>query len=219
MTGRVPVLVCGEPLRGDDAAGLAAVALLAADIRALADVREVGMLDVLTLLDIPAGRAAVVVDAVSGLPSGRVVARSLTSLVEFDGAGIRPRSSHELPLPDALALAAVVRGALSAGTFVGLAGEAWDLGAPLSATVEAALPSFAAAIAAAIREAASGQQGSTRGRHGAGRARTARRRVADAAPDGRGPHDDESPNGRRTCATGDEAATRRLHAAETPDQR
>lgn len=156
MTARVPIFVCGEPARGDDAAGFAAVELLPADVRARADVVPAGQLDVLFLLDLPADVPCVVVDAVAGLPPGEVWVRPLHELVDraraLAGAGRapEPRSSHELPLDQVLALAAALRDAPPVGTFVGIGGSCWDVGTPLTAPVAAALPAFAAAIAAAV---------------------------------------------------------------------
>ena len=153
---RVPVFVCGEAARGDDAAGFAAVELLAPEVLARADIAEVGQLDVLLLLDLPADVACVVVDAVAGIPPGEVWVRPLPALVgrarALAGAGRRPepRSSHELPIEQVLALAATLRDAPPAGTFVGIGGSCWDVGAPLTEAVVAGLPAFAAAIAAAI---------------------------------------------------------------------
>jgi hypothetical protein len=51
------------------------------------------------------------------------------------------------------ALAATLRDAPPAGTFVGIGGARWDVGAPLSDPVAGALPAFAAAVAAAIEAA------------------------------------------------------------------
>lgn len=159
-SGRVPVLVCGERERGDDAAGPAAIALLPDDVRAGSEIVEVGQLDLLALLELPAGRAAVVVDAVAGIAPGEVWVRPLASLAErvTTRAGVarlpEPRSSHELPLDQVLALAATLRDGPPAGTFVGLGGASWDQGAPLSLAVRAALPAFALAIAAAVRDIA-----------------------------------------------------------------
>lgn len=154
MPSRVPVFVCGEPARGDDAAGPAAVALLSADVRARVELRVVGQLDVQVLLDLPADVPCVVVDAVAGLPPGEVWVRSLADVVDRargrGGAGPVPRSSHELPPDQVLALAATLRDAPPAGTFVGIGGGRWDAGAPLSAPVAAGLPAFADAIAAAV---------------------------------------------------------------------
>jgi len=162
MTARVPVpvFVCGEPTRGDDAAGFAAVELLAPAVRELADVVAAGQLDVLFLLDLPADRPCVVVDAVAGLAPGEVWVRPLAALVdraralEGSGRAVEPRSSHELPLEQVLALAATLRDRPPAGTFVGIGGARWDAGAGLSDGVVEALPAFAGAIAAAIEDAA-----------------------------------------------------------------
>lgn len=160
MIDRVPVFVCGEPTRGDDAAAFAAVELLAPAARDLADVVAAGQLDVLFLLDLPADRPCVVVDAVAGLAPGEVWVRPLAALVdraralERAGRAVEPRSSHELPLEQVLALAATLRDRPPAGTFVGIGGACWDAGAGLSDGVAAALPAYAEAIAAAIEEAA-----------------------------------------------------------------
>ncbi len=168
---RVPVLVCGERERGDDAAGPAAIALLPDDVRAAAEIVEVGQLDLLALLELPAGRAAVVVDAVAGITPGEVWVRPLSNLADratgrAGAAGSpEPRSSHELPLDQVLGLAATLRDGPPAGTFVGLGGARWDQGAPLSPAVRAALPAFALAIAAAVREAGGARDaGAGRGR-------------------------------------------------------
>jgi hydrogenase maturation protease len=160
VTTRVPVFVCGEPARGDDAAGLAAVELLPPDVLAHAEIVAVGQLDVLLLLDLPAEEPCVVVDAVAGIRPGEVWVRPLPALVgraralADAGRAPEPRSSHELPLEQVLALAAILRDAPPAGTFVGIGGSCWDVGTPLTAPVAAGLPAFAAAIAAAIDEAA-----------------------------------------------------------------
>ena len=156
MTSRVPVFVCGERARGDDAAGFAAVALLPPGLRDHVDVVPVGQLDILFLMDLPADAPCVVVDAVAGLRAGEVWVRPLAALVDRARAlqAVRrapePRSSHELPLEQVLALAATLRDAPPAGTFVGIGGSCFDVGTPLTAPVAAALPAFAAAIAAEV---------------------------------------------------------------------
>ncbi len=159
MSARVPVFVCGERARGDDAAGFAAVDLLPAGVLARTEVVAAGQLDVLLLLDLPAGVPCVVVDAVAGIRPGEVWVRPLATLVDRARAesehGRAPelRSSHELPLAQVLALAATLRDAPPAGTFVGIGGSRWDVGTALSAPVAASLPAFAAAIAAAVEAA------------------------------------------------------------------
>ena len=156
MTSRVPIFVCGERARGDDAAGFAAVDLLPPGLRERADVVPVGQLDILFLMDLPADAPCVVVDAVAGLPAGEVWVRPLAALVDraralqASGRAPEPRSSHELPLEQVLALAATLRDAPPAGTFVGIGGTCFEVGTPLTAPVAAALPAFADAIAAEI---------------------------------------------------------------------
>ncbi len=156
MSSRVSIFVCGERARGDDAAGFAAVDLLPPDIRERADVVPVGQLDILFLMDLPANAPCVVVDAVAGLAAGEVWVRPLATLVDraralqAAGRAPEPRSSHELPLEQVLALAATLRDAPPAGTFVGIGGTCFDVGTPLTAPVAAALPAFAAAIAAEV---------------------------------------------------------------------
>jgi len=156
MTTRVPIFVCGEPARGDDAAGFAAIELLPPDLRKRAEVVPVGQLDILFLMDLPADAPCVVVDAVAGLRPGEIWVRPLGALVDrahvlaAAGRAPEPRSSHELPLEQVLGLAAMLRDAPPAGTFVGIGGGCFDVGTPLTARVAAALPRFADAIAAEI---------------------------------------------------------------------
>ncbi len=169
----IPVLVCGEAARGDDAAGLAAIDLLAQATLALARVVPVGQLDVLSLLDLPADQPCVVVDAIRGLEPGEIWTCPLEALVDraraLDGAGCRPepRSSHELPVEAVLALAATLRAAPLAGVFVGVGGAVFELGEPLSPAVAAALPEVAAAIDAGVAALVVGGQARHRdaGRH------------------------------------------------------
>jgi hydrogenase maturation protease len=164
---RVPIFVCGEPTRGDDAAGFAALELLPAETRSRAEVVPVGQLDVQLLLDLPDGAPCVVVDAVAGLEPGSLYIRPLADLVDAAWAraeaGGTPalRSSHELPLEQALALAAILRPSPPQGTFVGLGGARFDLGSDLTPAVRAALPVLAAAIAVEVERFATAAEGST----------------------------------------------------------
>jgi len=152
----IPVLVCGEAARGDDAAGFVASGLLSPATLAAARIERVGQLDVLLLLDLPAELPCVVVDAVTGLAPGEIWVRPLSDLVDraralaASGRRPEPRSSHELPIDAVLTLAATLRAAPPRGVFVGIGGETFALGAGLSAAVSAALPAFAAAIDDAV---------------------------------------------------------------------
>ena len=67
------LVVCGEPERGDDAAGPLAVDGLPAELLARCEVRRGAALDVETLLDIPSGASCVLVDAAVGIAAGSVV--------------------------------------------------------------------------------------------------------------------------------------------------
>jgi len=154
---RVTLLVCGEPMRGDDALALEAVRALDAPARAGADVREVGQLSPDELLDAP--EPVIVVDAVSGPEPGELVDLPLAALAETNGPAPRASSSHALPLATAVALSVRLRGAPPEGRFLGLAGASYGLDAPLSATVRAALPGLTARIARWIDELAAPRAG------------------------------------------------------------
>ncbi len=153
--GRVLVLACGERSRGDDAAALvAADRLLAADDghalgvdlqagRPGVEIRLVGQLEPDDLAAVGPEVRVLVLDAVRGIPPGAILHRSLADLAS---SGPGPRSSHMLPLRDVLGLVAVLRGGLPDGSFVGLGGESFELGAPLSPAVRQALPAFVDAV-------------------------------------------------------------------------
>jgi hydrogenase maturation protease len=150
----VIVLVCGEPRRGDDAAAFAAtsaaVDLLSAGIRGVADIRPVGALDVDDIASVGEGAACLIVDAAVGPDPGAIVLGSLASLARSGGDGPAPRSTHAMPADQVLGLAAIVRPGLPPGSFVGIGGASFGLGEGLSLDVERALPRFARAIAAEI---------------------------------------------------------------------
>ena len=149
--------VCGEGLRGDDGAAIRAAALLPDDVRALADVLEVGQLSVETLLDVPDGAAVIVADAAVGIAAGEIVTLPLAHLARPAArgeSGAVPASSHSLPPDQVVALAGEMRGSPPRGSFVGIGGAEFGFGERLSPAVEAGLPGFAAAIAAEVRRLA-----------------------------------------------------------------
>ena len=154
----VPVLVCGEPERGDDAVAFAAVAALPAHVRRLADVRPCGQLEVDDLLAVPEGIGCVVVDAAVGVPPGQVVRIVLAEIAGRPGGGA-PRSSHTLPPDQAIALAAALRGAPPVGVFLGIGGGDFSLGAGLSPAVEAGLSDLVAQLALEIERMSAGPSG------------------------------------------------------------
>lgn len=145
---RVRLVVCGEPTRGDDGLSPAAVeAVLARLPPAVLDRVEVRCrpgLDPVDLLDLPDDAAALVVDCVVGPRPGSLVRLPLEELARSGGPA--PASTHSLPIADVLHLARVVAGRSPRGVFLGLVGVSFELGAPLSPAVAAALPSFGQAI-------------------------------------------------------------------------
>lgn len=150
---RLPLLVCGEPARGDDAVAFAAVAALPAIARDRVEVVPCGQLEVDHLLDVPAGMPCIVVDAAVGVAPGDVVVLSLADVgARRDGGA--PRSSHTLRPDQAIALAATLRGEPPAGVFVGIGGADFTLGADLSPAVRAGLPRLVERLAAEIERLA-----------------------------------------------------------------
>ena len=152
---RIRVLVCGEPLRGDDGAAVLAAAGLTAEARALAEVFEVGQLSLVALLDVPEGAAVIVADAAVGVAPGETVIVPLSEIVQRV-SGTAPASSHSLPPDQVLAIAGEMRGAPFSGVFVGIGGVEFGFGEELSPPVAAGLPALTAAIEAEIRRLASG---------------------------------------------------------------
>lgn len=147
------LVICGEPERGDDAAGPIAADGLPAAILDRCEVRRGSALDVETLLDIPSDAACVLVDAAVGIPAGRVVVVPLDELARPSDrapSDAAPRSSHELPVGHVFGLVRALRGRSPSGSFVGIGAASADLGAGLSPAVDRAMPAFRDAIAAEI---------------------------------------------------------------------
>lgn len=142
------LFVCGEPLRGDDAAARTAVLGLPPRARLAVQLREVGELSVEDLLALTPGSAAIVVDTVVGVPAGRLVSFDLSDL-PLRAVGIRPRSTHQLPLDQVVGMALLL-GAGVRGSFIGVGGVDFGFGRPLSDPVRRALPDLRAALAAEI---------------------------------------------------------------------
>jgi hydrogenase maturation protease len=163
MRRPIRVLVCGERLRGDDAAAPLAVEMLTEEVRSLAELVEVGQLSVEALLDVPAGMGVIVADAAAGVEPGSVVTLPLEELARprvLAGGprrgqpGPAPASSHSLPPDQVVALATELRGSPPRGVFVGIGGADFAFGERLSRPVRDGLPAFTAAIAAEIRRLA-----------------------------------------------------------------
>jgi len=138
------VLVCGDRHRRDDAAALCAAELLGQVIPDDVVVRRVGQLGADDLVAASSAGRCVVIDAVRGIAPGTVVSMPL---VDLETRGPASASSHALPLPTVIALADALGADMDGGTFVGIGGEAFDLGEGLTPRVEEALDTFVAAIA------------------------------------------------------------------------
>ena len=150
MSRRVRLLACGSPDGGDDAAGLAVLALLPASVASAARIEPVGQLSAEQLLDDPPDAVRVVVDCVAGLPAGDLVDIPLAELPELERR-MQPGSSHALGIGQAVALAASL-GALRPGDrFIGIGGERFGLGTAMSPAVVAGLPRLAERIAELVR--------------------------------------------------------------------
>ena len=150
----VRMIVCGNADRGDDGAALSAVATLLPTLPTplleRLEVRRCGQLCVEDLLDVPAGEVAVVIDAAVNIPPGHVVSMPISEIDAVAGTAA-PRSSHDIPIEQVLALAATMRtGGLPAGMFIGIGGRRFGYGRPLSRSVRLAMPGFQRAIAAEL---------------------------------------------------------------------
>ena len=147
----VEILVCGSPDRGDDGVACVAAPALARRLPADVHLQIVGQLDIDDLLQVPAGAAAVVVDAATGIHPGRVVSLPLDGLVG-GGASVRPRSSHALAFPEVVGLAALIRGRPIPGRIVAIGAVEFTLGAALSKRVGAGIPALVDAVVEAVEQ-------------------------------------------------------------------
>lgn len=145
----VEVLACGAPDRGDDGAGVIAVGRLADVLPADVRTRIVGQLDIDDLLAVPKGAGVVVADTALGVDPGWIVEIPFSGLAGRE-AGIRPRSSHALSIPETIAVASIIRGHPLPGIVVAIGGVDFGLGEALSWPVASAMDAFVLAIADAI---------------------------------------------------------------------
>jgi hydrogenase maturation protease len=158
MSGRIIVLACGDELRGDDGVALAAVGALPPAVLAHAEVRIVGAVAVEDLVALPVGSRVVIVDAVAGPAPGQLVELELAALhgraSDLAAPGVpavSPTSSHQLPLPEVVALAGLLRDAPLEGRFVGVGIGSVAFGSGLSEPVAAAVPALTEAVARIVR--------------------------------------------------------------------
>ena len=145
----VEVLACGAPERGDDGAAVIAVGRLADTLPSDVRTRIVGQLDIDDLLAVPKGAGVVVADTALGVDPGWIVEIPFSGLAGRD-AGIRPRSSHALSIPETIAVASIIRGHPLPGIVVAIGGVDFGMGEALSWPVAAALDAFTLAIVDAV---------------------------------------------------------------------
>jgi hydrogenase maturation protease len=145
----VEVLACGAPDRGDDGAAVMAVGRLADALPPDVRTRIVGQLDIDDLLAVPKGAGVVVADTALGVDPGWIVEIPFSGLAGRE-AGIRPRSSHALSIPETIAVASIIRGHPLPGIVVAIGGVDFGLGEALSWPVASALDAFVLAIADAV---------------------------------------------------------------------
>ena len=147
---RVVLLVCGEPMRGDDGVAQAVLDALPPEMRGLTDVREVGQLmpdDLCDLGDAP----VVLLDAVDGIAAGELVDLPLTGLSDACARGLSPASSHALPIPLTLGVVEHLAGKLPEGRFLGVGAASYAIGASLSPPVQDAVSACCAQLGEWIR--------------------------------------------------------------------
>jgi hydrogenase maturation protease len=148
-TVTILVLGIGQPLRGDDAAGLEAVHLWQQTYPQTAQKVQVELSELpgLSLLDRLEGiQAAILVDGVhADAAPGSLYRLGPDDLAAFSTDA---QSAHGWGLAETLALGLSLYPALKQCRLIliGIAGRAFDLGAGLSPAVQAALPEAAALI-------------------------------------------------------------------------
>jgi hydrogenase maturation protease len=147
------ILVCGDRYRGDDAAALLGADRLEQVVPEDVVVRRVGQLGPDQLVAAAAAGRCLVIDAVRGVEPGTIV---VMPLADLRTAGPASASSHALPLPTVIALADALGADIGRGTFVGIGGEAFELGEGLSPSVEDALDAFVTAVARTLSDGGGG---------------------------------------------------------------
>lgn len=145
MTARWTILVCGDAARGDDGVGLAVADRLTRAGRADARIRRLGQLQAEDLIAALAHGPCIVVDAVRGVEPGQVVELPLGRLASASSEVV-PASTHALPVDVTVRLAEALGANLELGTFVGVGGRSFELGAGLSPEAAQGIEPAAAAI-------------------------------------------------------------------------
>jgi hydrogenase maturation protease len=148
------ILVCGDPSRGDDGAAIAAIARLPADLALGVIIHSAGRLEADELAAATRLGTCLVLDAVRGIEPGSVIELPLADLMADDAPA--PATSHAVPFSLVIGLAEALGADLAQATFLGIGGEDFTLGAPLSEAVRAGLDGFALRVAWAVREGSAG---------------------------------------------------------------
>jgi hydrogenase maturation protease len=143
------VLVCGDRMRGDDGAALAAVERLPRRLRAEIRIRPCSQLEPDELVAALLSGPCLVLDTVHGVAPGSLLEVPLTRLLSGDGPA--HASSHALPMPIIVGLAAAMGARLDDGAFLGIGGTPHGAGERLSPAVEAGLERYVAAIVSHLR--------------------------------------------------------------------
>jgi hydrogenase maturation protease len=143
------VLVCGDRRRGDDGAAAVAVERLPRRLRSGVRIRACEELEPDELVAAFLSGPCLVLDTVRGIPPGALVEVPLPRLLAGDG--VAPTSSHALPMPIVVGLAAALGAPLELGVFLGIGGATFGTGERLSPEVDSGLDAFVAAIVRHLR--------------------------------------------------------------------
>jgi hydrogenase maturation protease len=143
------VLVCGDRSRGDEGAAVAAVERLPRRLRSGIRIRDCRLLEPDQLVSALLSGPCLVLDTVKCVAPGEMIEVPLTRLLTGDGHA--PTSSHALPMPIVVGLAAALGAPLERGAFLGIGGSTACVGEMLSRDVEAGLDAYVAAIIAHLR--------------------------------------------------------------------
>jgi hydrogenase maturation protease len=137
MNGGWTVLACGDANRGDDGAALVAIEHMPRRLPPGVKVRHCSQLEPDELVAALLGGPCIVIDTVHGVPPGALVELPLRDLLSGDGP--TPASSHALPMPIIVGLAAALGAPLDRGCFIGIGGATFGLGDSLSPAVAAGI--------------------------------------------------------------------------------
>jgi hydrogenase maturation protease len=151
MTNGWTVLVCGDRGRGDDGAAMVAVERLPRRLRAEVRIRMCNQLEPDELVAALLSGPCLVLDTVRGVAPGALIEVPLTHLLTGDS--LAPSSSHALPMPIVVGLAASLGASLERSVFLGIGGAKFGPGERLSPDVDGGLDAYVAAVIGHLRTA------------------------------------------------------------------